>query len=109
MSQAQFLTAAADGLGVFKSAAGSLADSTLLQVLGLIAFPQGFYGTFEIKIVSGTVFFTNDGTAATANSYPMTAGEIREIKNCNAMASKLHFFANAAYDMRIALYSGGTP
>lgn len=110
MSQKQFLSAAVDGLGTFKSAAANLAGtSDLLTVLGLTAFPAGFYGSFDIKIVTGTVFVENDATAADANVMPLDAGEKWEIRNCNAMASKLRFFANAAYDMRITLYAGGTP
>lgn len=109
MSQKQTLSAAVDGLGTFKSAAASLVDSSLLTVLGLTAFPAGFYGRLDIRILSGTVYIENDGTTADANTMPFEAGEKWEIANCAAMAGKLRFFANAAYDMRIALFSGGTP
>lgn len=109
MSQQQTLTAAVDGLGTYKSSGANLADSPLLTILGLTAFPQGFYGALDIRVVTGTLFVENDGTAADANVMQFDAGEKWEVRNCASMASKIRAFANAAYDIRITLYSGGTP
>lgn len=109
MSQAQHLGPAVDGLGNYKSSGGSLASSSILTLLGLTAFPQNFYGNFDIKVVAGPVFMTNNGAAATANSMQFDVGDKREIRNCNALASNIRIFASGAYDIRIELYTGGTP
>lgn len=109
MTQRQIQTAAYDGLGQYKSAGANLADTNLLGLTGLTAFPNGFYGTFTIKVTSGTLYITIDGTAATANGFTIDAGETFEVKNCNALAGRMRFFANATYDARVLLYAGGTP
>jgi hypothetical protein len=94
--------AALGGLGTTKNSGATLASSTLATVTGA-ALPA-FCKHADIRIVTGTVYIENDGTAADANAMPFTEGEKFQVRNSEAMLSQLRFFADAAYDMRIALY-----
>lgn len=98
------------GAGTYKLAGSNgLADESLLAALAIGAWPAGFVGSFDIKIVSGPVYMTTDGTAATANAMQWDAGEKREARNSIALANGTHLFVptGQAYDLRVELYTGG--
>jgi hypothetical protein len=95
-------SAGMEGAGTTKSEAANLASSSLATVTGA-ALPA-LCKHADIRIVTGTVYIENNGTAANANSMPFEAGEKWQIRNCQAMLANLRFFADVAYDMRITLY-----
>lgn len=105
MSAPQTHSAAMGGLGTIKNAGATLASATLATVIG-VALPTDLQNA-DIRIVSGTVYIENDGTAADADSMPFEAGEKWQIRHCpgtEGLLTQLRFFADAAYDMRIALF-----
>src|SRR5581483_8751757 len=92
------LEAALTGLGIAKSSGANLADSTLNTVA---AIPAGATGV-DIVVVSGQIFWTNDGSAATANSFLLDTGQVLKVRNSAALLVVIHLFASAAYDIRLA-------
>ena len=90
------------GFGTTKVAAASLASSSLLTLLSLSSFPSGCSG-FDIQVVTGTVYWDNNGSAATANSRVLSADQTLEYPNSPEILKNLRVFADAAFDIRITL------
>jgi hypothetical protein len=109
MMAIQTQSASMEGFGTVKSAAGSLANTTLKALLIALGYTaENLIGVkhADIKVISGTVYIENDGTAATANNaMDFEAGEKWQVRNCEWMIlEQITLFADAAYVMKIALF-----
>ena len=102
----QFLEASQLGFGTYKYS-GTPNNITLRAVLvaaGLATVPEDVSG-FDLYIVSGTSYFENDGTAASADSMPLDGpGPALRVRNAKHALDKFTFFAAAAVEFRIALW-----
>jgi hypothetical protein len=93
-----------EGLGTYLVDAASLASSTLGVAIG-VALPDGCKHA-DIKVITGTLFIENDGTAATADAaMDFEEGEKYQIRNSRALIEDLRLFAAAAIRVKVALFS----
>lgn len=106
----QVLQAASMGFGTVKlTAGGGIADSSLAALiataLGVSALDQRITGC-NLRIVAATTFFwENDGTAADANTMPMSAGdELLVPKNSWEVLHNIHILTTGNTDLRVMLW-----
>ena len=61
----------------------------------------------DIRVQDGTLFMSDAGQTATANSMPYEIGEKRQIRNCKELLGVATVFVTiaAVIDLRIELYS----
>jgi hypothetical protein len=93
--------AAIEWQGTVKSAAASLASSSLATVWGA-ALPDGAKHA-DIYVVTGPLYVENDGTAADANAIPLATGDTLRIRNNATLLGELRIYAAAAYDIRVTV------
>lgn len=107
------------------SGAGPLASATIRATLqaALIAAPYSMSATdaadlldrvkhADILVVIGTLYMSDAGQTADADTMPYGVGEKREIRNCKellvgspAYLTTATVYSAGAYDLRVELYS----
>jgi hypothetical protein len=90
--------------GTVKSAGASLASasSALSTIYG--ALPTGAKHA-NITVVTGPIYYENDGTAADADTNPLSTGDVLRIRNNATVLGNLRIYAAGAYDIRITVGS----
>lgn len=97
------IEAAMTGKGTKKSTGAALGDTALAALVfdDASKMPSDATGA-DIFVNSGTIFVTNDGTPASAASFPFETGSVWKIRESNdLLLNKIHLFANAPYDIRV--------
>ncbi|GEM_PF-4481020 len=95
------LEAAYQGYGTTRlNGAGPLADAALTA---LLTIPTTVSGA-DIQVITGPIYYENDGTAADATTTQVNGGETLRIRNARALLSTLHLYAPGAYDIRVTLW-----
>lgn len=116
---AQTFTAALHPLKTVKLAgAGPLASATLKATLSaaLVAAPYSMAQVdvdallnrvkgADVLVKTGTLYMSDAGQTADADTMEYAVGEKREIRNCKELLKTATVFSAGAYDLRVELYS----
>jgi hypothetical protein len=59
----------------------------------------------DLLVLTGTLYMSDVGQVADADTMPYGAGEKREIRNCHLLLKIATVYSAGAYDLRLELYS----
>jgi hypothetical protein len=102
----QYLEASQLGFGTYKysDTPNNVTLRSLLATAGLTTVPDDVSG-FDLYVVSGTAYYENDGTDASADSWPLDGpGPAARARTAKHAFDKYKFFSSGACEFRIQLW-----